>query len=487
MTTPRDPRPTSSTSQSTDSSSESDVADSWTFFQRSSSEEVEPDEEADECSDPQASDHKDHPWNVNMAQEHPEKAARVCPRSREMLPDSLEKKDVNLSSCSLEGIDVIPRGSLIKSTFYTRNEQLSPISARHILVRDRLQFRKQDRGHRTLRSSLSRRLNEPLIEYVEDSSDVDAGQRLRRGSVQLSKSCSLDQGGSPVCLRPNFGAQKRSRSLDDSRRWSRAPAEWRKQRNDEKDEFDRDEFTDEEQDSNKQVLEEAEGEPENKELFSQLSLIDAETSLIRQIPQKDQKPYNESDEHLAASSGKTSELSLLEDSENEDMENVLKSLRQETFQSPSRQRASAPQTSLTLRRSSSAVPIRPAQMTPESREVLQRHSSAPALQMKPPSGKSAKSGLLKVFRRKSWTGQSTSQTDESGMRSGEGSQSRSPLMVLRKKMRASASSLSRMFTGQTSKVDKEEKRGKINDLCRNTHWFSLTHGRSKTAQGTVRI
>ncbi|XP_062854790.1 obscurin [Trichomycterus rosablanca] len=498
VTTPRDPRPTSSTSLSTGSSSEYDEADTWGFFQRASPEEDEAGKEDDEQYDPyahQTSDLKNDKRDVITGRERPQRAAAVIPVFTEFpLLDSLERKDGDQSSCSSEGVDVpsgtsIPRGSLIKSTFYNRNEQLSPMSARHMMLRDRFHIRKQERGRKMLRSSLSGRLNEPLIEYVEDSPDIESGRRPRRGSMHLSKSCSLDRGVSPACLYPNVYTQRRSRSLDESTRQSEALAGQRKLGDGEEDEeFDHDnEFTDEEQDDTTQVskserLPEVEGEPETDRATtgleeektmggSQLSLVDSEasermSSFVRQISQKPQKSYYESEEHLVASSGKTSELSLLEDSEDEDMERVLKSLRQETFQAPPRQRTSGSPTGkngVTLRRSSSAVPIRPASATPESREVLQRHSSAPALQIKPPSGKSAKSGLLKVFRRKSWTGHSGSQTDDPGKRSDEGTSSkpRSPLMVLRKKMRASASSLTKLFTRQSSKEGKEEKRGSI--------------------------
>ncbi len=169
---------------------------------------------------------------------------------------------------------------------------------------------------------------------------------------------------------------------------------------------------------------------------------------------------------IAGSSGKTSPCSLLQDSEDEDMERVLRSLRQDLPQAPPRRRTNSSSSGLNemrnksdifLRRSSSAVPVQAA----ESKELLQRHASAPALQAKVPSGKSSKPGFMKIFRKHSWASHSSPHLEGSEKKQTEGasSQPKTPLLTVRKKMRASASSITKLFTRQSSKEDEEKKKG----------------------------
>lgn len=528
---------------STGSSSEYDEADAWGFFQNTNQEEDD-DREEDGTEyysyadlPKQSLALKRDEEDVIMGQDREWRGALMIPineQSRQMpspSPEQVirERKEIH-SSLNLSEDDKvptgtpIPRGSLIKSTFYNSDEQLSPMSARHMMLRDKLHARKQDRVRRSLRSSLSGRLNEPLIEYVEDSPDVESGLRHRRGSTLLSKSCSLDRGVSPVY--PNSRTQRRSRSLDESTRISAASMDHRTLGDNQEDlEFDHyNEFTDEGEDeasevpvnrisqsssqSHKTTMEELpvimgshvddsqshigeEDEPaamegEKNIASSQLSLAESydfehdsdasgrtntyigQSSSHLPISQRCHRAYDESEEHMVApSSGKASELSLSQDSEDEDMERVLRSLRQAPLQQHTHSTTTS-KNNVALRRSSSAVPIRPASATPLSREVLQRHSSAPALELKPPSGKSSKSGLMKIFRRKSWTpGPSSSQTQGSDKKAEEGSspQQKTPLLTLRKKMRASASSITKLFTRQSSKEGKEEKRGTTHHKC----------------------
>lgn len=87
---------------------------------------------------------------------------------------------------------------------------------------------------------------------------------------------------------------------------------------------------------------------------------------------------------------------------------------------------------------------------------LQRHASAPALEARPPTGKSPKLGLLKIFRRQSWTGHSYSSLEDTelGPTLGEIMKPDTPTMSLRKKMRASASSLTKLFSRSKEDVSK---------------------------------
>lgn len=520
----------------TGSSSEYDEADAWGFFQTVSQEEVEdreedgveyyPETHLAERSSAVNRDEED----IIMVRERERRGALIIPisqQSRETpLPspelDIMERKEIHSSMHLTKDEKVtsgtpIPRGSLINSTFYNRDEQLSPMSARHMMLRDKLHAKKQDRVRRTLRSSLSVRLEEPLIEYVEDSPDVESGLRHRKVSMLLSKSCSLDRGVSPV--HSNTCTQRRSRSLDESSRISTDSMEHRTLGdNEEEEEFDcNNEFTDEETDkaskdplnmilqspsqTQKTNMEEmaiimgshvddsqslpgqevkpaAMGGAEN--IGSQLSLAESydfeqdsdaskrtktytrQSSSHLPISQRHHRAFDESEEHLVApSSGKTSELSLSQDSDDEDMERVLRNLRQAPLQQHN-QTTTTSKTNVTLRRSSSAVPIHPASLTLVNREVLQRHSSAPALELKPPSGKLGKSGLMKIFRRKSWTpGPSSSQTQGSEQKVDGSSnlEQKTPLLTLRQKMRASASSITKLFTRQSNKEGKQENRG----------------------------
>ena len=85
---------------------------------------------------------------------------------------------------------------------------------------------------------------------------------------------------------------------------------------------------------------------------------------------------------------------------------------------------------------------------------LQRHASAPALEIKIPPGRSPKLGLMKIFRRQSWTGHSYAPLETPGLGPtlGEIMAPDTPTMTLRKKMRASASSLTKLFRS-SSKED----------------------------------
>uniref|UniRef100_A0A3B4AEV8 Uncharacterized protein n=1 Tax=Periophthalmus magnuspinnatus TaxID=409849 RepID=A0A3B4AEV8_9GOBI len=88
--------------------------------------------------------------------------------------------------------------------------------------------------------------------------------------------------------------------------------------------------------------------------------------------------------------------------------------------------------------------------------ALQRHASAPALEVQPSPGRSPKLGFFKIFRRQSWTGHSYSQLDEPGLGPtlGEIMKPDTPTMSLRKKMRASASSLTKLFSRSKEDVSK---------------------------------
>uniref|UniRef100_A0A3P9LJQ0 Obscurin, cytoskeletal calmodulin and titin-interacting RhoGEF a n=1 Tax=Oryzias latipes TaxID=8090 RepID=A0A3P9LJQ0_ORYLA len=255
VTVPREPQAHSSTSLSSGSSSEYDEADSWDFFQHCSQteEEVETDEEFDpmaeraQIPEPFSKCHfggEDDEGTLGE-EEDEEMLERRSGMERSISRQSFASstttdqgtpqrerrfsKDSNPSLYLSEGDEGsgsdggrIPRGSVIRSTFYNTSQQLSPMSARHMTLRDKFQAKKQERGRKPLRRSFSGRLNEPLIEYVED--ETDTGRAQRRGSVQpaMQKSCSFDSGVSLAHI--NLPPHRRSRSLDEySRRSPSSP------------------------------------------------------------------------------------------------------------------------------------------------------------------------------------------------------------------------------------------------------------------------
>ncbi|KAI4798807.1 hypothetical protein KUCAC02_020466 [Chaenocephalus aceratus] len=348
----------------------------------------------------------------------------------------------------------IPRGSVIRSTFHSTSHQLSPMSARHMTLRDKFQAKKQERGRKPLRRSLSGRLNEPLIEYVEDDPETNRGQR--RGSVQptMQKSCSFDSGVS--LPHANAPPHRRSRS---GRVFPRSPSSPK---------------PDEEEEGfvagNRRTL-----DPDRlpRETFagSQGSL--AESSLPEHGGSESSSrlgSYEELSHGLMRGGRCRSGQSEGYDDQGEPPIPPSPSSFQEVKprsslpQAPPRNRTrsnpnlcgripASPSPSL----SSLQAPERP----PRSRDKkesggLQRHASDTALELRPPTGKSPKLGLLKIFRRQSWTGHSYSPLDNQalGPTLGEIMMPDTPTMSLRKKMRASASSLTKLFTRSKEDVSK---------------------------------
>ncbi|XP_051964162.1 obscurin [Xyrauchen texanus] len=548
ITATRETQEPSSTSLSSGSSSEYDEADAWDFFQQVSQEDEDDLEEEDDY-DPYALVSKrpmalKQEEDVLIGEGRDERGPLIIPsRGTEVftpVPLSLEQRDSSFSEGDegLTGGSLIPRRSLIKSTFYCSPEQLSPISARHMLRQDKIQVKKQERGRKPLRSSLSGRLNEPLIEYVEDSPDLEANRSQRRGSVHSSmlKSSSFDTEVSVA--HPNIHAQRRSRSLDVYTQHSAASTEQRAQGDEHNVEFSqKSDVSDKEEDNiqevqvrrqlcrrspvsarkgpfviakvRAQVHEPKEVhqpvsrgsfvdnsqlqtfEKKAEHLVEEESMAGSKLSLAESysldhgsepssrvgsneelsLSQQSASQRYLGETFIAGSSGKTSSCSLLQDSEEEEMERVLRSLRQDLPQAPPRHRTHSLSSGTNeigtnkgnapLRRSSSAVPVRATVAHVKSKEVLQRHASAPALQDKTPSGKTSKAGFMKIFRKHSWSSHSSPQLEGSDKKQAEGvsSQPRTPLLNLRKKMRASASSITKLFNRQSSKESTEKKKG----------------------------
>ncbi|XP_063057570.1 obscurin isoform X3 [Engraulis encrasicolus] len=644
ITAPREPHEPSSTSLSSASSSEYDDADVWECFhhfnpededdwdeeeeEEEEEEELEEEEEEEEFELPQVKlaettgrgrtlqemgrtrvDEEDSMLERGGLQ----RGALVFPTSKPK--DQEQQPDGGRSSPSLylsEGEEsrelhspapaqqperlIIPRNRLIRSMFHSSSHQLSPMSARHMLSHKPHTARKQERGRKPLRSSLSGRLNEPLIEYVEDapenggggaggagSGGGGGGQRRGSGQNTMLKSCSFDSG---VSLIHPLSAQRRSRSLDESTRRTplREPGEEEEEEEGEVEEEVEEEVqalfrhkgmsTDEEEigvehaqessspkqvatrDRRQSVVAPATSDRRqsivaalpattSERRQSVVAVPPAATSDRRQSIVAEVKPRTQGvDEREAVveaapesrplvppprrrrgsrrpSEGEnlgSSQTSLAEsytlDSEassrmgsTEDFSAAATGLaglprreqrplsamassylhtsdeedghKRQPPTPPSRRYGSRlslqiERGDLSLKRSpsrlSDQVPSMPA--TPGPPEVLQRHASAPALEVKQPSGKSPKIGLMKLFRRQSWTGLSSSQPDVGGGGGGGGgggerkqkkekeasvtSPSKSPMLTLKKKMRSSASNLTKLFTKQTSKEEKSK-------------------------------
>ncbi|KAM4548970.1 obscurin isoform 2-T2 [Odontesthes bonariensis] len=549
-TVPREPQEHSSTSLSSGSSSEYDEADSWDFFQHYSQTEEE--EETEEEYDPLMERAQipepfaKHPLygeedeEGTLGEEEDEMMVErrsVIERSvsRQSLASSTTtdqqtpqrersfSKDSNPSLYLSDGDEGsgsdggrIPRGSVIRSTFYNTSHQLSPMSARHMSLRDKFQAKKQERGRKPLRRSLSGRLNEPLIEYVED--DTESSRGPRRGSIQpsMQKSCSFDSGVG--FAHGNLPPHRRSRSLDEySRRSPSSPGRAKKSEEEGSQSMKEDLTDDEVADRNSLATASSQRATRRRgsvapvqgtHTFGGSSLTTNFLAGDRMKSGFDQEQtkrdtYAGSQGSLAESfilehggSESSSRLGSCEDLTRGHLRGMYKSGESDGYDeqgepliSPSpcsfqevKPRSSFPQapprnrtrSNPNLSANSRGQPGTPLMPSPspslcslqaperpprakDKKEVsgLQRHASAPALEPRPPTGKSPKLGLLKIFRRQSWTGHSYSQLEstELGPTLGEIMKPDTPTMSLRKKMRASASSLTKLFSRSSSKED----------------------------------
>lgn len=574
VTVPREPREHSSSSPSSGSSSEYDEADSWDFFQHYSQTEEEEEEETEDdydpvmerarIPDPFPGRHLDpEEEEVTLGEEEDGEVVErrsVLERSvsRQSAASSetscqrtplMERRLSKDSSPSLHLSDGdegsgsegarIPRGSVIRSTFYSTSHQLSPMSARHMTLRDKFQAKKQERGRKPVRRSLSGRLSEPLIEYVED--ETDAVRSQRRVSVQpaMQKSCSFDSG---VGLVPgNVPSHRRSRSLDEfSRPSPRSPAPSRSGE-EEASQSLKEDFTDDEGTARNLLsiphrptrrrgsVAPVRGTP--LQVGPARFLAGARTISGLDQEQTDGGAFGGSQGSLAESfilehggSDSSSRLGSYEELSHDhrrgrsrsgyydDHGEPLNTSSPLSFeevkstssfpQAPPRNRTrsnpnltayqrgqvgppltASPSPSL----SSLQAPERPARSKDKKGHGgLQRHASAPALEVQPPLGKSPKLGFLKIFRRQSWTGQSYSQLENSefGPTLGEIMSPDSPTMSLRKRMRASASSLTKLFSKSSSKEDVSKGGMALSFTCHHstchhlslTFWISFTKG-----------
>lgn len=390
----------------------------------------------------------------------------------------------------------IPRGSVIRSTFYNTSQQLSPMSARHMSLRDKFQAKKQERGRKPLRRSFSGRLNEPLIEYVEDETETSRGQR--RGSIQqaMQKSCSFDSGVGLV--HANVPPHRRSRSLDNySRRSPSSPK--RSTPEEDGSQSLKDDFTEDEE-AGKRFL--AIPIPRRSVAPVQASQTQTNAAIVSHVIAKEvESPKFDralTDQIFCSSQGSLSESlvmhhgsdtsSRMSSSEElrhfntrsagsegyddhaepfvsssagsfQELDRVVKPKAPPRNRSRSNQSLnSTPQPSPSPSLSSLQAPDRPPRAKDKKDKGLglQRHASAPALELQPSPGKSPKLGFFKIFRRQSWTGNSYSQLDDTGLGPtlGEIMKPDTPTMSLRKKMRASASSLTKLFSRSKEDVSK---------------------------------
>ncbi|XP_030583398.1 obscurin [Archocentrus centrarchus] len=539
VTVPREPQEHSSTSPSSGSSSEYDEADSWDFFQHCSQTEEEEETEEDydplmetaQIPDPFAKLHLDREEEGDVTLEEEEDGELVGRRTvleRSMSRQSVASSEVSCqrtpqrerrfskdSSPSLylsdgdegSGSDGgrIPRGSVIRSTFYSTSHQLSPLSARHMTLRDKFQAKKQERGRKPLRRSFSGRLNEPLIEYVEDETETSRGQR--RASIQptMQKSCSFDSGVG--FAHGNVPPHRRSRSLDEYSRRSPTSPIRAKAGEEEGSQSLKEDFTDDEV-AGTNVL----AIPSSQRATRRGSATPVQvTQTFRgaSVTSRLDQEQTEGDT-FAGSQGSLAESFILEHGGSEsssrlgsceelshghhrgryrsghsdgydDQGEPLISPSSRSFQevkprssfpqAPPRNRTRSNPNLSTHTRGQLGTPLMPSpspslsslqvpERPPRARDKkeghgLQRHASAPALEARPPTGRSPKLGLLNIFRRQSWTGHSYSHLEDTelGPTLGEIMKPDTPTMSLRKKMRASASSLTKLFSRSSSKED----------------------------------
>lgn len=545
VTVPREPQEHSSTSLSSGSSSEYDEADSWDFFQHCSQteEEAETEEEYDplveraQIPEPFAKLHldADEEEEVTLGEEEDgEMVGRRSVLERSMSRQSVassvastpqrERRLSKDSSHSLylsdgdegSGSDGgrIPRGSVIRSTFYSTSHQLSPMSARHMTLRDKFQAKKQERGRKPLRRSFSGRLNEPLIEYVEDETETNRGQR--RASIQptMQKSCSFDSGVG--LAHGNMPPHRRSRSLDEYSRRSPSSPKRTKSGEEEGSQSLKEDFTDDEVAGRKSLPIPSPQRPTRRRgsvapvqgthMLGGSSVPSSFMAGDRMRPQEQTE-----DKTFVGSQGSLAESSILEHGGSESSSRLgscdelnqghpigryrsgesdgyddpgeplispspcsFQEVKPRSLfpQAPPRNRTRSnpnlssnsrvqPGSPLTASPSPSLSSLQAPERPPRARDKkeghgLQRHASAPALEARPTTGKSPKLGLLKIFRRQSWTGHSYSSLEDTelGPTLGEIMKPDTPTMSLRKKMRASASSLTKLFSRSKEDVSK---------------------------------
>ncbi len=546
MTVPREHQEHSSTSLSSGSSSEYDEADSWDFFQHCSQTEEEEETEEDydplmeraQIPEPFARLHIDAEEEEELTLGEEEDLGMVGRRSvleRSISRQSVASSDVSCqqtpqrerrfskdSSPSLylsdgdegSGSDGgrIPRGSVIRSTFYSTSHQLSPMSARHMTLRDKFQAKKQERGRKPLRRSFSGRLNEPLIEYVEDDTETNRGQRRAPTQPTMQKSCSFDSG--VALAHTNIPPHRRSRSLDEYSR--RSPGSPRRTKSGEEEEGSqslKEDFTDDEVAGRKLLVVPSPRRPARRRgsvAPIQGTHMLGGSSHISTLLAGDRRGTMTEGDTFAGSQGSLAESLILEHGGSDSSsrlgscEELSRDLLRGAYRSgesegyddqgeplisPSpcsfqevKPRSSYPQapprnrtrsnpnlstdgrgqlgTPITASPSPSLSSLQAPERPPRARDKkessgLQRHASAPALEARPPTGKSPKLGLLKIFRRQSWTGHSYSHLEDAelGPTLGEIMKPDTPTMSLRKKMRASASSLTKLFSRSSSKED----------------------------------
>ncbi|KAM9385812.1 obscurin [Pholidichthys leucotaenia] len=545
VTVPREPQEHSSTSLSSGSSSEYDEADSWDFFQHCSQTEEE--EETEEEYDPlmERAQIPEPFTKLHYGGEEEEltlgeeEDGEIMGR-RSVLERSISRQSVASSEVSMQrtpqrerrlskdsspslylsdgdegsGSDGgrIPRGSVIRSTFYSTSHQLSPMSARHMTLRDKFQAKKQERGRKPLRRSLSGRLNEPLIEYVEDETETSRG--IRRGSIQqaMQKSCSFDSGVGLAHI--NAPPHRRSRSLDEYLRRSPSSSNHAKPGEEEGSQSLKEDFTDDEVVGTSvsairsdQQTTRSRGFVAHARETHTISGSTVPTDFLAGVRRNSRFDQEQTEgDNFAGSQMSLSESFILEhggsDSssrlgsfeelshghlrgryrgESDDQSEPLLSPSPCSFQerkprssfpqAPPRNRTRSNPNLSTISTGQAGTPLMPSpspslsslqapERPPRAKDKkegfgLQRHASAPALEARPPTGRSPKLGLLKIFRRQSWTGHSYSQLEDAelGPTLGEIMKPDTPTMSLRKKMRVSASSLTKLFSRSSSKED----------------------------------
>ncbi|XP_066572345.1 obscurin isoform X2 [Amia ocellicauda] len=119
----------------------------------------------------------------------------------------------------------IPRESVIKSTFYSSSSELSPLSARRLLLQGKKFMKRHERTRKhLLTSGLSSRLREPLLEHAEDNQNETDDSR-NQGSDQLvmAKSSSFDSGVRVSSY--DVAKKRRSRSLDEYKTRTPTPSD----------------------------------------------------------------------------------------------------------------------------------------------------------------------------------------------------------------------------------------------------------------------
>ncbi|XP_035269326.1 uncharacterized protein LOC118225267 [Anguilla anguilla] len=192
LAVPKDQHDHSITSVSSGSSSEFNKTDVWDELYQDRPEKDWKEEEYNELC-PVSSDSIMTSDTSNKVTKHQEQSRKLGCLAQLDTVLSLPHSEAEDSTF---GLNSIPRQRLIKSTSCSHAQEVSCLSAPGVILKE---ITAQEQAYEHLRSSLSKQLNEPLLEYREDSADTEGrkGQRAKSQGLSLTFTSSISCGAGP--------------------------------------------------------------------------------------------------------------------------------------------------------------------------------------------------------------------------------------------------------------------------------------------------